>query len=146
MCWQGFTGFGKIAPMTHSPLYTNLALAHLATVVPAFLLGTWLMLRRKGSKNHRALGKIYMGLMLVTAVITLFMPAVVGPRFLGHFGFIHLFSASVFWTVPKAYFAALKHDVRTHMGNMIGLYVGGMLIAGSFALMPGRLLHTWLFG
>jgi len=28
---------------------------------------------------------------------------------------------------------------------MIGVYVGGILIAGTFALMPGRLLHEWLF-
>lgn len=29
---------------------------------------------------------------------------------------------------------------------MISLYVGGLLIAGSFTLMPGRLLHGWVFG
>ncbi len=130
----------------HTALYQNLAYAHLATVVPAFLIGTWLMLRRKGTRNHRALGKIYMGLMVVTAAISLFMPAVVGPQFLSHFGFIHLFSFSVFVTVPLALSAAKRHDVRTHMGCMIGLYVGGLLIAGSFALMPGRMLHNWLFG
>jgi uncharacterized membrane protein len=137
---------GIIAAMSNiSPDYYPLAVAHLATVLPAFAIGTWLMLKRKGTKNHRALGKVYMGLMLVTAAISLFMPAVVGPRFLGHFGFIHLFSLSVFVTVPMALRAAMRHDVKTHMGNMIGLYVGGLLIAGSFALMPGRLLHTWLF-
>lgn len=128
-----------------TPLYLNLAYAHLATVLPAFAIGTWLMLRRKGSANHRTWGKIYMGLMLITAAISLFMPAVVGPRLLNHFGFIHLFSVSVFFTVPMALRAAIRHDVRTHKGNMIGLYVGGLLIAGSFAFMPGRLLHTWLF-
>ena len=30
--------------------------------------------------------------------------------------------------------------------SMISTYVGGILIAGSFALMPGRLLNDWLFG
>jgi uncharacterized membrane protein len=34
--------------------------------------------------------------------------------------------------------------VKSHRNNMIGLYVGGLIIAGSFAFMPGRLLHTWL--
>jgi len=33
-----------------------------------------------------------------------------------------------------------------HRANMLGVYVGGVLIAGAFALMPGRLLHGWLFG
>jgi uncharacterized membrane protein len=128
------------------PGYTQLAYAHLATVLPAFAIGTWLMFSRKGSRNHRAWGKLYMGLMLLTAAISLFMPALVGPRWLGHFGFVHLFSVSVFLTVPMALRAAMRHDVRTHQGNMIGLYVGGLLIAGSFALMPGRMLHGWLFG
>jgi uncharacterized membrane protein len=29
---------------------------------------------------------------------------------------------------------------------MIGVYVGGMLIAGSLTLLPGRMLHALLFG
>ena len=127
--------------------YLQLAYLHLATVLPAFVLGTWLMLAsRKGSPRHRLIGKIYMGLMLVTAVLTLFMPAAVGPRLLGHFGFIHLFSLLTFSSVPRAYFAAQRHDVAAHKRHMIGLYVGALLIAGAFAFMPGRLLHGWLFG
>mgnify|MGYP000054636766 len=131
---------------THAlpPSYLPLAYAHLATVLPAFVIGTYLMFARKGNPLHRLLGKGYMLLMLATAAITLFMPAQVGPTVLAHFGFIHLFSVSVFITVPKAYFAARRHDRRTHLGNMIGLYIGGLLIAGSFAFMPGRLLNQWL--
>jgi len=29
---------------------------------------------------------------------------------------------------------------------MIGVYVGGMLIAGSLTLQPGRMLHALVFG
>jgi uncharacterized membrane protein len=29
---------------------------------------------------------------------------------------------------------------------MIGVYVGGILIAGSLALLPGRVMHTVVFG
>jgi uncharacterized membrane protein len=47
--------------------------------------------------------------------------------------------------VPQAYFAARRHDIKAHKSAMIGLYVGGLIIAGGFALMPGRLLHSWLF-
>jgi hypothetical protein len=32
------------------------------------------------------IGKVYMVLMMVTTTITLLMPALVGPPFLGHFG------------------------------------------------------------
>jgi uncharacterized membrane protein len=125
--------------------YYPLAYAHLATIVPAFLLGTYLLLNRKGTPRHRLLGKIYMSLMLVTAIITLFMPAAIGPRLANHFGFIHGFSALALYSVPTAYINARRGNVAAHRSAMIGLYVGGILIAGSFAFMPGRMLHAWLF-
>jgi uncharacterized membrane protein len=127
--------------------YELLMKVHLATILPAFVLGTILLaMKRKGSPLHRALGKIYMVLMLATAFITLAMPAHVGPTLLGHFGFLHGFSLLALWSVPSAYIAAKKHDVKRHRNAMIGLYVGGILIAGGFTLVPGRYLHTVIFG
>jgi uncharacterized membrane protein len=125
--------------------YLQLAYFHLGTIIPAFLIGTYLLFNRKGTSWHKLLGKIYMGLMLVTAMITLFMSAKVGPTLLGHFGFIHIFSLSVFYTVPAAFVAVRNGNIKSHRGNMLGLYIGGLLIAGSFAFMPGRLLYGWLF-
>lgn len=124
----------------------GLVLTHLLVILPAFLLGTWLMIRRKGTPNHRAMGKVYLLLMLFTGVITLFIPAQVGPQWLGHFGYLHLLSLLTLYTVPTAWLAARRHQWRRHAAAMIGLYVGGLLVAGGFALMPGRLLHVWLFG
>ena len=125
--------------------YLQLAYIHLATIIPAFLIGTLQLFMTKGTPRHKLLGKIYMTLMLVTATITLFMPARVGPQIVGHFGYIHLFSLLVFYSVPTAYINARRGNVKAHRNAMIGLYVGGILIAGSFAFMPGRLLHSWLF-
>ena len=126
--------------------YTQLVYLHLATVLPAFAIGAFQLLRRKGTPTHKLLGKIYMVLMLATGLITLAMPAEVGPRFLGYFGFIHLFSFLALYNVPAAYLAARRGDIKTHRANMIGLYVGGILIAGAFAFSPGRMLYVWLFG
>ena len=140
MLFDVLSSFGDVA-MT----YLQLAYLHLATIVPAFFVGTFLLLRKKGTSPHRAFGRVYLALMLATGVITLFMPAQVGPSLFGHFGFIHIFSILVFYSVPAAYFAARRGDIKTHRGNMLGLYVGGILIAGAFALMPGRLLHDWIF-
>ena len=126
--------------------YTQLSYFHLATVIPAFFIGAFQLLRRKGTSTHRLLGKIYMLLMLGTGLITLAMPAEVGPRFLNHFGVIHVFSVLTLSNVPIAYFAARRGDIKVHRGAMIALYVGGILIAGTLALMPGRMLHKWLFG
>ena len=114
--------------------------------MPAFLIGTYLLFTEKGTGTHKKLGRIYMVLMLVTATITLFMKARVGPVFLNHFGYIHSLSMLTIYTVPFAYFAAKKGNSKKHKSGMIGLYAGGIIIAGSFALMPGRLLHGWIFG
>jgi uncharacterized membrane protein len=121
--------------------YLQLAYLHLFTVAPAFVLGTYLMFSRKGSPSHRRMGKVYMALMFTTAIITLFMPAAVGPRLFNHFGFIHLFSLLALWSVPTALRAARMHDVIGHRNSMIGLYVGGLIIAGAFTFAPGRLMH-----
>jgi len=118
--------------------YLQLTYAHLITIVPAFLIGTYLLLRAKGTHQHRRLGRIYLALMLITAVITLFMPAEVGPRYFGHFGYIHSLSVLVLVTVPTAYWAAKSRNTALHRNNMIGLYFGGILIAGLFALAPSN--------
>ena len=126
--------------------YMQLTYLHLGSLVPAFVIGTYLLLNRKGTPVHRFLGKIYMGLMLFTAFVTLFMEAVVGPKFLNHFGFIHLLSLLVLYTVPTSYRAIRVGNIKLHKRKMVGLYVGALLIAGAFTLSPGRLIHSWLFG
>jgi uncharacterized membrane protein len=126
--------------------YTALMYLHLATVLPAFALGTGMMLMTKGTPLHKALGKIYMVLMLSTGLITLAMPAKIGPTLLGHFGMLHGFSLLTLKAVPTAYLAARRGDIKKHRRNMIGLYVGGILLAGAFTLLPGRFLHHVLFG
>jgi len=125
--------------------YTQLAYLHLATVIPAFGIGTLQLLKRKGTPIHKRLGRIYMMLMMATALITLAMPAQVGPQFLQHFGFIHAFSLLALFSVPTAYFAARRGELNVHRASMIALYIGGILIAGAFAFAPGRMLHGWLF-
>jgi len=126
--------------------YMQLTYLHLGSLVPAFVIGTYLLLNRKGTPVHRFLGKIYMGLMLFTAFVTLFMEAVVGPKFLNHFGFIHLLSLFVLYTVPTSYRAIRVGNIKLHKRKMVGLYVGALLVAGAFTLSPGRLIHSWLFG
>ena len=126
--------------------YMQLTYLHLGSLVPAFVIGTYLLLNRKGTPIHRFLGKIYMGLMLFAAFITLFMEAVVGPKFLNHFGFLHLLSLFVLYTVPTSYRAIRVGNIKLHKRKMVGLYVGALLVAGAFTLSPGRLIHSWLFG
>ena len=126
--------------------YTQLAYLHLATVLPACFIGAFQLLGRKGTSIHKWFGKIYMLLMLGTGVITLTMPAKVGPQVFHHFGVIHIFSLMALLSVPFAYIAVRRGYIRAHRFAMLSLYIGGILIAGAFAFSPGRMLHKWLFG
>jgi len=126
--------------------YYTLMYIHLATVVPSVFLGAYLLIVKKGTKGHRLIGKIYMALMMITAIVTLFMPAMVGPQFLNHFGWIHLFSVLTIYTIPTAISAIKKGQIKKHQRKMILLYVGAILIAGAFTFMPGRYMHELFFG
>jgi uncharacterized membrane protein len=125
--------------------YIDLMHIHLVTVIPCFIIGTILLLIKKGTKIHRQLGRVYMILMLITATITLFMPAQVGPRVLNHFGWIHSFSFLTIYTVPTAYSAIKKGNVKSHKRKMILLYFGAIVIAGGFTFFPGRYLYELFF-
>jgi uncharacterized membrane protein len=111
-----------------------------------FFLGTYLIFAKKGSAFHSRAGKVYMILMFFTGGLTLFIPAQVGARVLNHFGLLHLLSLLTLWAVPRAWFAIKRGDVKTHKWAMIRLYVGGLLLAGGFAILAkGRYLNTLLF-
>lgn len=125
--------------------YETLMFVHLATVFPAFILGTVSLILRKGTPVHVVIGRIYMVLMLFTAFVTLFMSAKVGPTLWKHFGWIHLFSFLTIYTVPTAYLAIKNKNVKAHKRKMILLYFGAIIIAGGFTFAPGRYLYSVFF-
>ncbi|NCP07264.1 MAG: DUF2306 domain-containing protein [Flavobacteriales bacterium] len=125
--------------------YETLMFVHLATVFPAFILGTVSLILRKGTPVHVVIGRIYMVLMLFTAFVTLFMSAKVGPTLWNHFGWIHLFSFLTIYTVPTAYLAIKNKNVKAHKRKMILLYFGAIIIAGGFTFAPGRYLYSVFF-
>lgn len=128
----------------HTP--SPIVFLHLLVVLPCFFLGTYLIFAKKGSTFHLLGGKVYMVLMFFTGGLTLFIPAEVGARLLNHFGFLHLLSLVTLWAVPRAWFAIKRGDVKAHKRAMILLYVGGILLAGGFAILAkGRYLNTLLF-
>lgn len=126
--------------------YHRLMQLHLATVVPCVVLGLVAFGIKKGTTRHRIIGGTYMVLMLATSLVTLCMPAIVGPRWMNHFGVIHTFSVLTLVSVPYAYWSIRRGNVVAHQSSMIGVYIGAIVIAGGFTLMPGRYLHAVFFG
>jgi uncharacterized membrane protein len=126
-------------PIASAPLAIKI---HLATVLPAFLIGGWLIiLSAKGSKPHRAFGVIYMVLMVVTAFTTFFIRALDPP----HLSWIHLFIPITLVGVTMSILSLRRGDIRGHRRAMILLYVGALVIAGGFTFVPGRIMHAVFF-
>jgi len=59
---------------------------------------------------------------------------------------IHLFVPLTLFGVYGALRGARTHNVRMHQRAMLGVYIGGILIAGSLAFLPGRIMHAVTFG
>jgi uncharacterized membrane protein len=126
---------GQLASLGH---HGWLAL-HLASVIPALPLGGYLLLRRKGDRTHRLLGRVWGVLMLVAALSSFALQSA------GHLSVIHLLSALVLVMVPRGVLQAIRHNVAGHRRTMSLTYLG-LAVAGLFTLLPGRLLGSWLFG
>ena len=116
---------------------------HLATVIPAFFLGTWLIfLSRKGGRYHRILGSIYLGLMTVTSVAAMFVRSL-NP---GHLSWIHIFVPVTLFGVFSAIWRIRNKDIAGHKAAMVGVYFGALIIAGALTSYPGRLMYRLFFG
>ena len=133
-----------LAPLLAAPSAVQL---HVFTVVPAFFLGTWLIFfSRKGARRHRAVGYVYLTLMTVTAIAALFIHEIPAIDIVYGFGPIHIFSIVTLSGVVGALRGAWTHNIKMHRGSMLGVYIGGILIAGTFAFLPGRIMHAMVFG
>src|SRR5205814_6750719 len=95
--------------------------------------------RPKGTGSHRQLGWLFIMLMLTVAVSSLWIPSFL------HFTWIHLFTLLTLVSLPLAIWRIRRGDVGAHARAMKGLYIGGLVIAGVFTLIPGRLLGNLLF-
>ena len=114
-------------------------LGHLCAALAALVLGVVMLVRRKGTASHKALGRIWVALMLTVAISSLWI-----PRFL-HLTWIHLFTLLTLLLLPIGIYRIRSGDVRGHARAMKGLFIGGLVVAGIFTLIPGRMLGNLLW-
>jgi uncharacterized membrane protein len=48
--------------------------------------------------------------------------------------------------LARAVWLARRHEAERHRRAMMGMFFGAMLVPGMIAFMPGRLMHTIVFG
>lgn len=139
-----FRGLTGIAPV-HPNAREFAIVLHISTVLPAIPLGGYLLLAPKGTKWHKYLGKAWVALMVTTALSAVFIRWDGGLNF--GFSVIHIFVPMTLWASFKLIRAARRGDMKTHKKEILGLYLGALMIPGMASMaLPGRLMHVWLFG
>lgn len=67
-------------------------------------------------------------------------------RLVGPWSPIHLLSIFTLVVLPLAVWRAHQHRIADHRRAMIALFSGALVVAGLFTLLPGRIMHTVVFG
>lgn len=133
-----------LEPLLSAPPAVQL---HVATVVPAVVIGTWLIaVSRKGAALHRAFGYLYLVLMAVTSVKALFITELMPGSPVFGLSPVHLLVPLTLFGIVGALRGAWTGNIAMHRRAMLLVYTGGILIAGAFTFLPGRLMHEVVFG
>lgn len=130
----------SLDPLLSAPLAVQI---HAFSAIAAVALGAVVLFRPKGTPNHKLLGRIWAGLMLVTATAAIFVNEM---RIIGPFSPIHIFVLFTYTGVAQGIWYIRRGDVMRHRANMVGLYFGSLGLAGAFTFLPGRRMHAVLFG
>jgi len=129
-----------LAPLLAAPPAIQI---HAFAAIAAFILGVMQLARPKGGSLHRALGYAWVVAMVLVAASSFWISEI---KQWNGFSLIHLLSIQVLVTLPIALLAARRGNIRRHRFNMIGMFVGALVIAGLFTLLPGRIMHAVVFG
>jgi uncharacterized membrane protein len=116
---------------------------HAFAAMAAFVLGLVQFAAPKGTLPHRVIGALWVALMAAVAISSFWIHQI---RLVGPWSPIHLLSIFTLVMLPLAVWRAHTHQVESHRRAMILLFSGALVIAGLFTLVPGRIMHSVLFG
>ncbi len=131
---------------TTEPAPLSVILFHGAAALGALGVGAVLLLRPKGTLDHRLTGRLWVALMVLVALSSFGIQAI-SP---GSFSLIHGLSiyslAALAWGVVQV----RRGNIRAHKRIMQSTYFFGLVLAGALTFLPGRLLNrsllSWLAG
>jgi len=113
---------------------------HVAAALGALVIGSALLLGVKGRAFHKAAGWTWVVCMMTVAIGSFWI------RTTGHLSYIHILSGGVAITVPLAIVAVKRGDLKSHRAGMTRNFLGGLIIAGAFTVVPGRLMWMIFLG
>ena len=130
----------SLTPLLHAAPVVQI---HAFVAMAAFVFGVVQLAAPKGTIPHRTVGWTWVVLMVLIAVSSFWIH---GFRIIGPFSPIHLLSIFTLVMLPLAVLHARRHRVERHRKAMTSIFVGAMVIAGLFTLLPGRIMHDVVFG
>lgn len=123
---------------------------HAFGAIAAFFLGALQLAAPKGTLPHRTIGGVWIVLMASIAVSSIFIRPALFPGLpvWQWFSPIHIFTILTAYGVVQGVILLTKggSGLKYHARPFIGIFVGGLIIAGAFAFLPGRIMHQVAFG
>lgn len=116
---------------------------HAFAAMTAFVLGVVQLAAPKGTLPHRTIGWIWVVLMAAVAISSFWIHQI---KLVGPWSPIHLLSIFTLLVLPLGVWKARHHLVADHRRIMIFIFCGALVIAGLFTLLPGRIMHSVVFG
>lgn len=131
--------------MTIQPLLdSSLAIqVHVLAACLALLVGLVQLTLAKGTRSHRQTGWLWIVLMAVVALSSFSIHTI---QLVGPWSPIHLLSIFTLVMLWKGIRAGKEGKSKEHAYTMMALFVFALLGAGSFTLLPGRIMHQVLLG
>ncbi|HRJ69651.1 MAG TPA: DUF2306 domain-containing protein [Beijerinckiaceae bacterium] len=112
---------------------------HFVAAAAALLSGAAVLFLTKGTRLHRLIGGLAAAALLVTAISSFWI------RHWGGYSPIHLLSILTLVSVSLGIWFRRRGDLANHKRWMLGAYFG-LIGAGLFTILPGRLMHAVVFG
>jgi uncharacterized membrane protein len=132
----------SLTPLLNAPLIVQL---HAVAAIAALVLGIVQLIAPKGTLPHRALGWVWV-VLLLTISISSFGIHGHSWRLWRTWSPIHLLSIFTPIMLMVGVVAARRHSIVMHKITMVAIFTGALVIAGLFTLVPGRIMHQAVFG
>lgn len=118
--------------------WNPLLATHVVGALVALVIGPVNILRRRRDRTHRILGYSWAASMYYVCMSSFWIVTD------GHYSWLHGLSAFTLVTVTLGVTAAIRRNIRAHMMNMVGSYLG-LLVAFIFAAtVPARAIPRLL--
>lgn len=137
----------SLQPLLEAPWVIQV---HAFGAMSAFFLGLIQFAAPKGTLPHKSIGVLWLLIMTVIATSSIFIRPSLYPGLpiTQWFSFIHLFTVLTFYGVIQGSFFLLRGGatLKQHSKPFTGIFIGGLVIAGAFAFLPGRIMNQVVFG